>query len=72
MRGDVTVRGHARGVETIGRCHAPGCERSARATLEVVGAGRRTSGLVCPRHAAHTELGALLLGCAVTATPSAR
>jgi hypothetical protein len=56
-------------VHQIGRCDAPGCDRSARATLEVVGAGARTVGLVCPKHAAHTELGALLLGRTVSQPP---
>ena len=45
-----------------------GCERSGRRRLDVIGPAHRATGLACPRHATHTELGALLLGWTVEAT----
>ena len=56
-------------MDAVGRCEAPGCERSTRVRLEVRTGGARGSGLVtgmaCPRHATTTELGALLRGWSV-------
>lgn len=66
----VTVVGILVGVDVVGRCEAPGCERSTRLRLAVrsagsPGAGAAITGLACPRHATQTELGALLHGWSV-------
>ena len=57
-------------MDVVGRCEAPGCERSTRVRLDVVPAGSRPAkapitGMACPRHATQTELGALLYGWSV-------
>ena len=51
----------------VGRCEAPGCERSTRVRVDVRSGTLRdaavaVSGMVCPRHVTSTELGALLRG----------
>ncbi len=53
-------------MDVVGRCEAPGCERSTRVRVELRGGGPERTGLACPRHATQTELGALLRGWAVT------
>lgn len=58
------------GVDVIGRCEAPGCDRSTRVRLDIRSGGARPqsvaiSGLACSRHATQTELGALLHGWSV-------
>ena len=58
----VTPVGHPLSVDVIGRCEAPGCERSTRVRVELRGGGPERTGLACPRHATQTELGALLRG----------
>ena len=57
-------------VDVIGRCEAPGCERSTRVRLDVRSGGAppravTITGLACSRHATQTELGALLYGWSV-------
>ena len=57
-------------VDAVGRCEAPGCERSTRLRLAVRSGGSRPAGaaitgMACPRHATQTELGALLYGWSV-------
>ncbi len=47
-------------MDVVGRCEAPGCERSTRLRVAVRGCGPERVGLACPRHATQTELGALL------------
>jgi len=49
-------------MDVVGRCEAPGCERSTRVRVELRGGGPERTGLACPRHATQTELGALLRG----------
>ena len=66
----VTLVGHPRPVDVVGRCEAPGCERSTRVRLDVRSDGPHgsrvdISGMACPRHATSTELGALLQGWSV-------
>lgn len=57
-------------VDVVGRCEAPGCERSTRVRLDIRSSGARPpgvtiTGMACPRHATQTELGALLHGWSV-------
>lgn len=57
-------------MDVVGRCEAPGCERSTRLRIDVRDGARLESGvaitgLACPRHATQTELGALLRGWSV-------
>jgi hypothetical protein len=57
-------------MDVVGRCEAPGCQRSTRVRVEVLASGPRggglaAAGLACPRHVIQTELGALLRGWSV-------
>ena len=57
-------------MDVVGRCEAPGCERSTRVRVDVrpvarPGSPPAVSGMACPRHVTSTELGALLLGWSV-------